>query len=97
MPTAPGLPAYSAWASVAYPIALAFLAIVQYWILKKTNEVHKLVNSQSGITLEALAVALEANAAITNKPEAIAAAQVARKNTEDHKKAQAAIDTKGLL
>ena len=94
MPTVPVIPVYSAWANVAYPLALAFLAIVQYWILKRTNEVHKLVNSQSGITLTALAVALEANAAITKKPEAIAAAQVARKNADDHVQAQAKIDAK---
>jgi hypothetical protein len=101
MLTAPVNPAYSAWAAVAYPLALAVLALVQYWILKRTkaaeahavatekkvDQVHVLLDGQKGVLLTALAVSLEAFAAQVHTPQAIEAASVARQNVLAHTKA----------
>lgn len=102
----------SPWATVAYPIALALLALVQFWIYQRTKQmnqvtagkveaVHTLVNGQKGILLEELATAKEEVAQLKGTPEARAVAQVARKTADDHERAQveaiAAAKAKGVL
>lgn len=88
------------WAQVCYPIALAFLALVQFWIYRKTkqidgttkhtdekiNQVHTLINGEKGVVLNALAASLETNAVLSGLPEAKEAAKIARQVADDHGK-----------
>lgn len=60
---------------------------------EKMGEIHTLVNSERGILLEMYASAMEVNAKLTNDPQALTAAKVARAMVDDHKRKQANVDS----
>jgi hypothetical protein len=79
-------------AEVALQIVGAQLTAVEH----KADSIHVLVNSNYGVQLQAVAVALETIAEMKNSEDATKAAQAARRAYDDHISRQAASDAQSM-
>jgi hypothetical protein len=71
------------------------LATVAIATQKQGEAIHTLVNSNMGVQLRIASVALDRVAELTNHPEDIAAASLAKKQLQEHEAKQATVDKQG--